>query len=306
MDTAVLFIVFNRLDTAKVVFDSIREAKPKRLYISSDGPRDSVLGEIIKVEEVRNYILNNIDWPCDVYTKFEKYNLGCKIAVSSAIDWLFSKEECGIIIEDDVVPTQDFYPYCEEMLNIYANDSRIGMITGMNHEETMNTNTSIFFSEHFVIWGWATWRRAWLQYDVKMSDWEYEKRNIRYKAGSRLRKWHYTNTFDSLERDYTDTWDIQWVYTCYANNMLCVTPSVNLVSNIGVEGTHGNGVTSSHFKKTYDYRWDLKLPKNIIASAEYDNRLHEKITKKAFNFYIIKKILKRIGLFNTFKKILNK
>ena len=113
LSTAVLFLVFNRLDTTKEVFKAIRKAKPSRIYIASDGPRKIKNNEADKVKEVRSYIINNIDWQCDVNTLFREENLGCKIAVSTAIDWFFDNEEQGIILEDDCFPSQSFFWFCE-------------------------------------------------------------------------------------------------------------------------------------------------------------------------------------------------
>ena len=113
INTPVLFLVFNRLDTTKQVFESIKRAQPPRIYISSDGPRNNVDGENEVVEIVRNYILENIDWDCEVYTLFRDRNLGCKYAVSEAITWFFKNEEQGIVLEDDCLPIESFFWYCE-------------------------------------------------------------------------------------------------------------------------------------------------------------------------------------------------
>ena len=111
LNTAVLFLVFNRLDTTKQVFEAIREAKPPRLYIAADGARETKAGEAEKVTAVRDFILKNIDWECDIKTLFREENLGCKYAVSGAIDWFFDNEEMGIILEDDCLPSQSFFGF---------------------------------------------------------------------------------------------------------------------------------------------------------------------------------------------------
>jgi len=100
LKTPVLFLVFNRLDTTKQVFEAIRRAKPPRLYVAADGPRDSKPDEDNKVKAVRDYVIGHIDWDCEVKTLFREKNLGCKYAVSGSIDWFFENEEMGIILED--------------------------------------------------------------------------------------------------------------------------------------------------------------------------------------------------------------
>lgn len=116
LETPILFLTFNRLDTTKRVFKSIKAAHPKKLYIASDGPRANVFGEDLKVKEVRDFIESNIDWECEVKTLFRDKNLGCKLAVSGAIDWFFENEERGIILEDDCLPNQSFFQFCRSVI----------------------------------------------------------------------------------------------------------------------------------------------------------------------------------------------
>lgn len=156
LKTAVLFLVFNRPETTKTVFEAIRKAKPKRLYIAADGPRKHREGENEKVSSVRQ-IVTYVDWPCDVKTLFRDENLGCKSAVSGAITWFFNHEEEGIILEDDCLPHPDFFPFCESLLKRYANDERIWVITGNNFQNGIQRGeASYYFSRYNHVWGWAS------------------------------------------------------------------------------------------------------------------------------------------------------
>jgi len=301
LKTAVLFLVFNRPDTTKQVFEAIRQAKPPRLYVAADGPREGKLGEVELVEKVRT-IATAVDWPCEVKTLFREENLGCKYAVSGAITWFFEQEEQGIILEDDCLPNQDFFHFSEVNLKKYKNDRRVMMISGTNYLSSTNTKMPYFFSEHYTIWGWATWRRAWQLYDVEMADWgpEFDIKFLKKKYKYHYIYKHFQNTFNALKKDYVDTWDIQWVFTCLSNHGLCVTPSVNMISNIGVNGTHWIGLTDSHFIPTLD----LKLSQHanvypkVRINYEYDITLHELKSKKAVRIASVAKGLKAIGLFN--------
>ncbi|NJK84271.1 MAG: hypothetical protein HC912_11250 [Saprospiraceae bacterium] len=87
--TPVLFLVFNRPEPTQRVFERIREARPKQLFIAADGPREGKEGEKEKTEAVRKFILNAVDWDCEVKTLFREKNLGCGQAVSQAITWFF-------------------------------------------------------------------------------------------------------------------------------------------------------------------------------------------------------------------------
>ena len=132
MKKPVLLIVFNRPDTTKRVFEAIKKAKPPKLFISSDGARNERKGEVWLVNEVRNYVLSNIDWKCEVKTKFNETNLGCGKAIHEAISWFFNNVDDGIIIEDDCLPSASFFTYCEELLDYYRDNKNIWNIGGYN------------------------------------------------------------------------------------------------------------------------------------------------------------------------------
>ena len=119
LTTPVLFMMFNRPDTTQKVFDVIKKPKPKpkQFFIAVDGPRPDRKGEIQKCQKARE-IATSIDWNCEVKTLFRDKNLGCKIAVSSAIDWFFENVEEGIILEDDCLPSQSFSGFAQSCQNI--------------------------------------------------------------------------------------------------------------------------------------------------------------------------------------------
>ena len=309
LNTPVLFLVFNRLDTTKQVFDAIKQAKPTRLYIAADGARVNKEGESAQVQAVRDYVMANVDWDCEVKTLFRDKNLGCKCAVSGAITWFFEHEEQGIILEDDVVPHEDFFVFTQDMLEKYKNDTRVMMITGTNYLGNSKLESPYFFSEHITIWGWATWRRSWSLYDVEMKEWDsLEAKNYFKSKYSSTYIWkHFKYTFDALNGDYMDTWDIQFVFSCLYNHGLCITPRVNLISNVGVEGTHGNGLTDSHFIKTESIGLDyINCHPSVKINYNYDNALHQLKNKKAVRYKQFVFLLKKIRVFNFLKKIKTK
>ena len=170
LNTPILFLVFNRLDATKQVFEVIRKVVPSKLYIGCDGPRDNREGEDKKVKAVREYVLDSIDWDCEIKTLFREKNLGCGKAVSSAISWFFENEEMGIILEDDCLPSLSFFPYCEELLIKYKEDARIYHISGHNPLTYTKTKYSYYFVRIQHCWGWASWRRAWEKYNFDITD----------------------------------------------------------------------------------------------------------------------------------------
>lgn len=239
LKTAVLFLIFNRLDTTKQVFEAIRQAKPRRLYIAADGARDSKPGEDEMVKAVRDYVMGHIDWDCEVKTLFREKNMGCKYAPCSGIDWFFENEEMGIILEDDCLPHPDFFRFCEIMLEYYRCDNRIMMICGTNYLLHASIPDSYFFSNYYSIWGWATWRRAWKLYDVDMKAWDdLKKRNqLQWVFSHREVARYYESMFDLIYNGF-DAWDIQWWFTCIFQHGLAIVPKTNLISNVGMIGTH--------------------------------------------------------------------
>ena len=161
MHSPVLFLVFNRPETTRRVFEAIRTAKPSRLYIAADGPRLEREGERANCEEVRKIALE-VDWECDVKTLFRDENLGCKRAVSEGISWFFEHEDEGIILEDDCLPDRSFFSFCKDLLERYRHDTRIMVISGVNFQQgRKRTEYSYYFSIYPHCWGWATWRSAW-------------------------------------------------------------------------------------------------------------------------------------------------
>jgi len=279
LDTPVLFLVFNRIDTVKQVFASIRQARPPRLYIASDGARESVTGEQKKVDSVRDYIASNIDWECDVKTLYRNNNLGCKKAVSSAITWFFSNEEMGIILEDDCLPSQSFYWYCEELLEKYKDNKQIMHIAGMTYVEHPSDMNN--YSYHFVrvggIWGWASWKRAWDLYELEMESYPQAKEENIFDdlfVGESAIKKTYINWFDQAYGN-THTWDFQWTYTKIINNSINIMPAVNLVKNIGhgtLDATHtlsDDGVYSKMALKNLDF--PLKHPRFIVVDRLFND-----------------------------------
>ncbi len=238
----ILFNVFNRPAETRRVFEVIRKIRPQSLFIKADGPRPQVPDDRRRCDKVRN-IVELIDWDCELHTLFYERNLGCRVAMSSGIDWFFSKVDEGIIIEDDCLPDLTFFRFCQELLEKYRDEERVMMISGNNfHGGRQWGDASYFFSKHSHIWGWATWRRAWKHYDVGMQDLpRLKKEKVFHKIlphENEARYW--LRNFQIVYDGTLNTWDYQWFYSMLLRNGLSVIPNVNLVSNIGYndQATH--------------------------------------------------------------------
>jgi len=294
LNTAVLFLVFNRLDTTKKVFAAIKKAKPPRLYIAADGARTLKAGEAEKVNAVRDFILQNIDWDCDVKTLFREENLGCKYAVSGAINWFFEQEEMGVILEDDCLPSQSFFWFCEELLERYKDDMRVWNIGGYRPDGLKGDDFSYTFSKFTHIWGWATWADRWRHYDVALSMY-YENNNLLkdyeffskdYENISRI------NILNKVQSCEIDTWDYQWNFTVRINNGLSIRPNTNLVGNVGFgeDATHtmlenkeieGNVANNILFPlKHSPFMMVHKKDDGLFSEKNIDNRFFSKVKRK--------------------------
>lgn len=300
----VLFVIFKRKDTSLKSFEQIKKVRPEHLYIACDGPRPHVEGEADMVEATRKAVLDAIDWECEVHTNFQKANLGCGMGVYTAINWLFENEERGIIIEDDCVMRDSFFPFVEEMLERYADDTRIGLVDGANYLEHVDIPDSYVFSRYKSTNGWASWRRAWRLMDMDMS-WRGTKyelsviKNMGYKSKD-VRYWKYR--LKAVDLNDVSAWDWQWYFTLAANNMLGITPKYNLTTNIGFgEGaTHTTeDSTPSQYISTRDLTFPLQHPKFVVPYQPFEqafyhsnNTLFNRI-KQLFPFWF-KNVIKRM------------
>lgn len=240
----VLLIIYNRPEVTNKVFEAIRNAAPAKLYIAADGPNPAKNNDAALCEDARK-IIEKIDWECDLKTLFSKENKGCKNGVIAAVDWLFANEEEGIILEDDCVPDNSFFFFCDELLKHFRSDSRIATITGSNLQQGIKRgDASYYFSRLCNVWGWASWRRFWKSYDGSLK--QFDSLNVSHELSKifndpfLVKEW--TSIYERLRRDEIDTWDYQLQFCAFFNNALCITPNENLITNIGFhsEATHTN------------------------------------------------------------------
>lgn len=235
LQTPVLLIIFNRPDLTQQVFDAIKAVKPKQLFVSADGSREEIAGETSKCKKVRN-IINQVDWDCNVKTLFHKKNLGCKIGVSSAVNWFFNHVDEGIILEDDCLPDKSFFSFCQELLHHYRHNNKILHIGGNNFQfGQKHGDGTYFFSTYGYIWGWASWKRAWKLYDINckgLTEFK-EKKMIENITQNKEIQQYWLNIFDKVHQGEIDSWAYQWVFAIWRNMGLTIVPNVNLVSNIG-------------------------------------------------------------------------
>lgn len=239
MTPPTLFLIFNRPDTTVQVFKAIQAARPTRLYVAADGPRSDRPGEAERCAEVRR-IATAINWPCELHTLFREQNLGCRRAVSGAITWFFEHESEGIVLEDDTLPDPSFFRYCEALLERYRDVPKVMAICGGAYfPPRLAPHESYCFSHVFDPWGWATWRRAWQNYDHDFSTLDSVTASGQFRRfGQRLADF-WMKVFNDTKEERCDSWAYRWIFTIIRDAGLVIVPNCNLISNLGF----GEGAT---------------------------------------------------------------
>jgi hypothetical protein len=280
LETPVAFFVFNRPELTRRVFEAIAAARPKRLLLVADGPRHDRAGEAERCAAVRA-IVSRVDWECVVQRAFAESNLGCRQRVSTGLDWVFTECERAIILEDDCLPHPTFFRYAEELLDRYASDERVTMIGGSGFDPARPAGASYRFSRYNLIWGWASWRRAWRRYDVAIRRWpEFRSEEWLLKfTGEPGIAAYWREVFDRVHAGEIDTWDYQWTFASWAGDGLAIHPHVNLVSNIGfgADATHTLGDSHLAARAATAMAFPMVHPASVVADAEADRVLAREV-----------------------------
>lgn len=306
MKTPVLLIVFNRADTVEKVFQTIREAKPERLYVACDAPRTNVEGEAQKCDQAKS-IVNKVDWSCQVETMFLTQNEGPKLAPYKFIKWFFENESEGVVLEHDCLPAPDFFAYCEELLEKFRDDDRIGIISGTNFTPQNRDIKSYHMSKYLHIWGWASWRRTIDRYDLNPIA-DDPKALINNTFASTNEKSYWTTILRQLRKNQLMTWDYFLAFSVWKHNMVNIVPSRNLVSNIGfgklaLNTTDINSPMANMKAESIMPIIHSQLPTYLKINelnCPDDDAFFRKIImsdRGVLRFYI-KLLLKRMGIFN--------
>ena len=243
MKTPILLICFNRPNYVRKVVESISRAAPETLFVFQDGARNE--SDLKKCVEVRRVIENEINWSCDLHLFYSDKNLGCGPGPATAISWFFSFVDKGIILEDDAVPHPDFYPYASELLNRFNDDDSVFAIGSMNVDAHSWGNGSYYFSRmNRNLCAWATWRRAWMKFDIQMKGISRNHLNhaLKYYHCGLLEREYWCDRLVEVHKDGCRgmSWDMQFFMSIWINQGKGIIPNVNLSSNIGTvgEATH--------------------------------------------------------------------
>lgn len=310
LNTPVVYIAFNRPEHTRVTFEIIKKIKPKTLFIVLDGPRINNKEDDKKCEKVKE-IVSEINWKAEIYQIFSEINLGCKKRITTGLDFVFKKVDKAIILEDDCLPNEDFFDFCEILLNKYEKNENISMISGSNFQGKIKRGKySYYFSRYAHVWGWATWKRAWKNNNSHIDFWPKYKESQKWKLffKDKLQKNYWENNFNLVyEKKFESTWDYPWIASIWFNGGITITPNVNLITNIGLgpESTHTFHEKTIKGNPTNKIGEIIHPPKIVIEyEAEkytFDNEYGGKYKRFPIKYYdelkkvtknIIKKIIK--------------
>ena len=257
----VIFCIFNRPETTQRVFNEIAKAKPPALYVVADAARPQVQGEAGLCQECRA-IAGQVDWPCEVTLDYAEDNMGCKQRIYSGISNAFKQFEFAIILEDDCLPSSDFFRFVDTMRDRYQDDQQVMQIAGTAFIRPLEPKQAYYRSAYATIWGWATWKRAWGHFDLTMPSWPEIRMDLEQNAPATSK--HLSRYLRYIDQAYTgrlNTWDYQFIVHVLKNKGHCITPMYNLISNIGfgANGTHTKSANHVHANIPYG-----SLPESII------------------------------------------
>lgn len=304
-NTPILFLIFNRPDTTKRVFEQIKKIQPAQLFIAADGPRADRPGEKIICAAVRS-IATNIDWDCELKTLFRDENLGCGKAVSEGISWFFEHVNEGIIIEDDCLPDISFFPFCEALLEKFRDNEKIMIISGFNPlAQISDIGSDYIFTKAAGIWGWASWRRAWSSYDITVSQWKNEqiRQEVIASFDNSKEAGELAQGLDQVTAGILDSWAYQWWFYRILKDGVGIVPRVNLISNIGfgTDATHTiteNKLVANKALGRLDI--PLKHPLTLLLNKSYSEKLrayfdtYDQVPKQSFISRVKNKLKSRI------------
>lgn len=267
----ILLIFFNRKVSVIKSLKSIASYMPSKIYLASDGPRDYIAGENELVEDIRRSIVKEIHWPCEIHTLYRKKNLGCKYAVHNALQWFFSNVDCGIVIEDDIVPTSNFYNFCEEALYKYKENKIIGSVSGRNglceyHDE-------IIFSSRFQCWGWASWSDRILNIDVEYGYKKKENYSILFHGRTSIQIKFINAALSLMQSGRVNSWAYPYDLHFKRSKQLHIFPAKNMITNIGFDtrGTHSSKVIKD-IKVYTDHKQNCTTHKTYNENIKFTDK----------------------------------
>ena len=278
----VFIMAFIRPDLLRKSLGQLAKFSPSILYVVADGPRNEE--EEALCSESRKVAMNP-GWDCEVIPLFSDDNQGLVASFLRGMNHMFKDHEYGIFLEDDVLLSPSFYPFAQELLVKYRENTKVGHINASNFLPEFSwkdKDDSYLFSNRPHVWGFATWRRMWDSYDVNMPAWKTadKKKLMAEHCFSNREKRSLKHLFD-LHCENPDPWacDYQWIFNCLNNKALSITPKKNMSVNIGFDRTDSTHTTSvnPHFNALEECSFPISHPNRVERNFDFDKALSQKL-----------------------------
>lgn len=285
-DIPVVVVVFNRPDCARQLADALQRVKPRKLYVISDGPRDDRPDDIERVNASRA-VFEGLSWDCTVERNYSTGNLGCMARVSSGLDWVFSKVSRAVILEDDCIPDESFFRFCEAALVFYSDNERVMSVSGTRLAPSTPESPDVVFSHYAYCWGWATWANRWQKFcgefdedatGLKLSF-------LRQKLGGIRAALYWKWLLGNVHNGRIDSWAYKWTYSHWVCNGLSAVPRVNLIANVGAGADATNTTADSRWlrRATEPMEFPVRCPRQVVRAKEFDRWVEDHVFSKSFN-----------------------
>jgi len=274
----VLIISYARPEGVRSLIQTCVNNEVTNIYVAIDGPKSDDMKS--RQDQIIDVVNSFAEIPGLKLTVLKRdKNLGVGVGVISAIDWFFQQEECGHILEDDLTVSTDFFNFSRACLAEFSDNLGVFMISGTEITGMGAVESSVFWSNYPMIWGWSTWRNRW----NVMRQGLLEKKSLTFSNCLSDKSNYWVVGANRVLDGLVDTWDTPLAAEFFSRGWLTVLPPVNLVSNFGDDGN------ASH---TQGGSFGLNLPILEIPKILdfYSNLSPESIRK--YNHYLEKNIFR--------------
>ena len=233
----IALFVYNRPEHTRRTIKFLKQnllAEESRLFIFSDASKNE--SSQLLVEEVRE-IIRSVDGFLEVQIIERKSNLGLADSIIDGVSRLVKEYGKVIVFEDDLISSSYTLQYFNDALNRYQNEDKVMHVGAYMYALNDESLPETFFYRAATSWGWATWNRAWMNFepdiDQLISQFNSEKKH-QFSIEGTMNFWKQIEEFKSGKNN---SWAIRWYASIFLKGGLTLNPSQSLINNIGHDGT---------------------------------------------------------------------
>jgi len=266
----IALFVYNRPEHTRRTLSYLKKnllADESRLFIFSDAPKTDA--DNAKVEQVRHLIKEVIGFK-SVKIIERKQNMGLAESIISGVTQLVNEYGKVIVFEDDLLSSQYTLQYFNDALKQYANEEKVMHIGAYMYNLKKTGLPETFFYRAASSWGWATWARAWKDFepdiDKLIAQFDKEKSN-RFSIDGTMNFWKQVQEFKAGKNN---SWAIRWYASVFLKGGLTLNPAKSLINNIGNDGS---GIHSNP-ESMYQVKIAQKPVKHFPTEIKEDERAY--------------------------------